>query len=316
MADSKRVAGVSKSGFTSQGSSESGRQKFRKGDRSRRMWSDREEEILASALMELVVRGWKSDNGFRAGYLTQLEQSLRMEFPSTDIKGTPHITSKISAWKKSYNSLQAILSRSGIGFNVHGNHKIDCEDEQWEQIVHMDSNAKFMRYKSWPFWEQWKTIFGKDRATGGVAEDIDFAAKVLRSQNAGDTQGIDNDYHVSFEDFIAEDSTPVRVVPENHDDSTAHSEQHVANKRISGAKRKINSSDVDLMIGYEFDLGKARQEIFTMLGNVEGLSIEQRYELCDILGDKSQRLEIFMGMPAEARLGYVLRLIEQNHKPT
>ncbi|KAL1553779.1 hypothetical protein AAHA92_14410 [Salvia divinorum] len=269
------------------------------------MWSDREEEILASTLMELVVRGWKSDNGFRAGYLTQLEQSLRKEFPSTDIKGTPHITSKISAWKKSYNNLQAILSRSGIGFNVHGNHKIDCEDEQWEQIVHMDNNAKFMRYKSWPF-------------------------------GSSDTQGIDNDYHVSFEDFMAEDSTPMRVVPENHDDSTTHSEQHVANKRISGAKRKINSSDADLMeflgnlhaetnsrlevisarIGYEFDLGKARQEIFTMLGNVEGLSIEQRYELSDILGDKSQRLEIFMEMPAEARLGYMLRLIEQNHKPT
>ena len=111
------------------------RRKFRKGDRTRRMWVPREEEILASALLDLVAGGWKADNGFRTGYLTKIEDSLRAEFPKTDLKGTPHITSKISAWKKSYGILRAILGRTGIGFNSDGDHKIDCTDEQWEQIV-------------------------------------------------------------------------------------------------------------------------------------------------------------------------------------
>lgn len=57
------------------GMNSSPRQKFRKGDRTRRMWTPREEEILAETLLELVARGWKADNGFRAGYLTKIEDS-------------------------------------------------------------------------------------------------------------------------------------------------------------------------------------------------------------------------------------------------
>ncbi|KAL1540578.1 hypothetical protein AAHA92_24913 [Salvia divinorum] len=70
---------------------------------------------------------------------------------------------------------------------------------------------------------------------------------------------------------------------------------------------------ISARIGYEFDFGKARQEVFDKLGDVDGLTLDQRYELCDILGDKSQRLEVFMGMPVHARLGYVLRLIDHNN---
>lgn len=64
-------------------------QKFRKGERLRRMWTLREEEILATSLLELVARGWKSDNGFHAGYISKNEDSLRAELPNSDLKGTP-----------------------------------------------------------------------------------------------------------------------------------------------------------------------------------------------------------------------------------
>ena len=63
-------------------------------------------------------------------------------------------------------------------------------------------------------------------------------------------------------------------------------------------------------IGYEFDMGKAQSEVFDKLGTVEGLTLGERYELCDILSEKSQRLRIFMGMPENARLGYVKRFID------
>ncbi|XP_041995022.1 uncharacterized protein LOC121745260 [Salvia splendens] len=111
------------------GKTESPMVKFRKDDRSRRIWTLREEEIFATTLVELVARGWKSDNGFHAGYLQKIEDNIRKEFPNSDIKGTLHVTSKISAWKKSYNSMRGILSRTGVGFNPHGDFKIDCDDE-------------------------------------------------------------------------------------------------------------------------------------------------------------------------------------------
>ena len=115
--------------------SESSRNKICKGERSRRMWTPKEEDILAATLLELIATGWKSDNGFRVGYLSKMGDSLRAEFPNTDLKGTPHINSKISAWKKNYGCLRSILSRSGVVWNNHGDHKIDCSDDQWDQIV-------------------------------------------------------------------------------------------------------------------------------------------------------------------------------------
>lgn len=87
------------------------------------------------AMKDLVARGWKADNGFRGGYLSKVEEWLRKEFPRTDLRANPHIQSKITAVKKSYNLLVKILDRSGVGFNVHGDFKIDCDDDQWDQIV-------------------------------------------------------------------------------------------------------------------------------------------------------------------------------------
>ncbi|KAL1553785.1 hypothetical protein AAHA92_14416 [Salvia divinorum] len=246
------------------GLNDSPRQRFQKGDRTRRMWTLREEEILAATLLELVARGWKSDNGFRAGYLSKIEDSIRSEFPNSDLKATPHITSKISSWKKSYASLRAILGRSSVGFNTDGDHKIDCDDDQCDQIVQADKDAKFMRTKSWPFWETWKCIFGKDRASGGGVENIDDAADRARSQLAGASQCNENDYHPSFDDFPVDESTPLADTPDFNDNSSGNSTKQI--------------------------------------------------KLCDILGDKPQRLEVFMGMPATARLGYVLRLIAHNRK--
>lgn len=107
----------------------------KKTERPRRSWTQKEEEVLIGAMRELITLGQKSDNGFRAGYLGKLEEALKKAFPNTDLQGTPHINSKLCAWKKNYYSLTSILSRSGVGFNARGNHMIDCEDDTWEQIV-------------------------------------------------------------------------------------------------------------------------------------------------------------------------------------
>ncbi|KAG6415670.1 hypothetical protein SASPL_123084 [Salvia splendens] len=296
--------------FSQDGVAVSGRQKFHKGDRSRRIWIFREEEILAATLLDLVAHGWKSDNGFRTGYLTKIEESLRAEFPNCDLRGTPHITSKIGAWKKSYGILRSILSRTGVGFNLHNDFKIDIDDEQWEQIV-------------------------QDRAGGGGAEQVDAAAEHMRSHLGGGSQCNENDYHPSFDDLpFADGSVPATASPELNESSSRYTEKEMSTTKGNTLKRKSSSPDTQLFaflanlhaetnsrldviasrIGYEFDMGKARQEVFDKLGTVDGLSLDQRYDLCNILGDKPQRLEVFIGMPASARLGYVLKLIEESRR--
>ncbi|KAK6126651.1 hypothetical protein DH2020_039598 [Rehmannia glutinosa] len=143
----------------------------KRNDKGRRSWSRREEEALIASLKEVIASGWKSENGFKIGYLQALEQEMQKIIPGTDLKGIPHINSKIHVWKKDYGSLVTMLSRSGIGWNVSTN-TIEAPDDAWAEYVKVDANARLMRNKSWPFYNDWVMIFGKDRATGEHAEDF------------------------------------------------------------------------------------------------------------------------------------------------
>ncbi|KAK4426561.1 hypothetical protein Salat_1424700 [Sesamum alatum] len=80
---------------------------------TRRSWSQREEEILVSALRTIVTTGWKCENGFRLGYLNQLEALMQKTFPNTDIRPEPHINSKIHVRKKNYG----MMAKSGFGWD-------------------------------------------------------------------------------------------------------------------------------------------------------------------------------------------------------
>ena len=111
----------------------------RKADRSRRIWSIREEEILMATLKDLTANGWKSDNGFRNGYLVRAREAIKREFPKTDIMLHPHIYSKITTWKRNYGSLKMMLNHSGIGFNSDGTYQIELN-------VMMSNGLCFVRF--------------------------------------------------------------------------------------------------------------------------------------------------------------------------
>ncbi|KAG6392660.1 hypothetical protein SASPL_146884 [Salvia splendens] len=214
------------------------RRKYKKGDRTRRIWSYKEEEILAATLVELVALGWKSGNGFWTGYLQKCEESIRQEFSTSDIKGMPHI---------------------------------------------VDPKAKCMRHKSWPLWETWKCIFGKDGATGGGAENISVAAARLRDSGGGGSHCDESDSQPPFVAVPFTDIEPPK-------------DENVAEQMSSGNTDKQPV---------------ARQAVFEKLSEVDGITTVEKYRLCNILGNKPQRLEMFMGMPVPARLGYLLALLEE-----
>lgn len=106
-----------------------------KSGKSRRTWTTPEELCLLNALKDIVQLGMKCDNGFRSGYLGALEKAMAHRFPGTDLKGDPHIQSKIHVWRKTYGTLNTLLSRSGIGWNDSTN-TIDVGDDQvWQAYI-------------------------------------------------------------------------------------------------------------------------------------------------------------------------------------
>lgn len=101
---------------------------------SRRVWSTREEKVLIQAFKDIASQGWKSDNGFRTGFLTKLEEATRKEFLQIDIIAHPNITSKMTTWKKHYGSIVTAHLTTGVGFNCTTN-QLEVNDDQWIEVV-------------------------------------------------------------------------------------------------------------------------------------------------------------------------------------
>ncbi|XP_057803639.1 uncharacterized protein LOC131018973 [Salvia miltiorrhiza] len=302
-------------------SNEIGREKASKGDKSRRSWTIREKEVLLASLKELVVQGFKSDNGFRAGYLGKLEEALKSFFPGTDLKGMPHVHSKLSTWKRNYSSLSTILEKTGVGFNVDGKYMIDCDKVLWEQIVMEDSNARPMLSKRWPYWEDWKEIFGKDRASGKKAEDVmDAINEVHHGRNQANDK-LHGDYYVHVQDEVEQEGVA---------DSACQSEKSGVAARSTSKKRKVSDGFERLLeflgemghdsktridsiasrIGYKFDLAKARKEVYDQLNGMPNLDTKEKFYAYEILAGETQGLELFMGLPDDAKPQYVAYLLD------
>ncbi|KAG6405737.1 hypothetical protein SASPL_133331 [Salvia splendens] len=183
-----------------------------------------------------------------------------------------------------------------------------------------------MRTKSWPFWDDWKVIFGKDRAIGHNAEGVSEAAKDSSPDEPVTEIGESADYLPSFDDFIGYEQVQATFGTNVVDDSSAHSGQNTngppqAPPPKPKRKRKVSEDDTGIVemlgkmhsetsarldtlaahIGYEMDLGKARKKIFRHLCDIPGLTEIERYDLCDIIGNETSRLDIFTGLPDSSK---------------
>ncbi|KAL8546742.1 hypothetical protein ACS0TY_006461 [Phlomoides rotata] len=93
------------------------------------------------------------------------EKELVNALRGTNLKGDPHINSKIHVWKKQYACLKSMLRVSGIGLNSTTYH-IDALPEVWVAHIKADPNARGLKNMSFPFYVDWLEIFGNDHATG------------------------------------------------------------------------------------------------------------------------------------------------------
>ncbi|KAL8545937.1 hypothetical protein ACS0TY_005886 [Phlomoides rotata] len=64
-------------------------------------------------------------------------------------------------------------------------------------------------------------------------------------------------------------------------------------------------------IGYDKDIGTARKQVFEMLGGIQSLTLIDKLDVCEIIGAKIEWLEIFMGLPEDARAVYVHRVLDR-----
>ncbi|KAL8458290.1 hypothetical protein ACS0TY_035967 [Phlomoides rotata] len=297
---------------------------------TRRVWAQREEKVLMDALKDLVVKGQKSDNGFRTGYLTKLEIALRKAFPGTDLQATPHITSKITTWRKHYSSIVSAKRLStGVGFNTTTN-QLECTDDLWDAIVKKDPTMKLLRHKEWPYFVDWIDIFGKYRATGETAEEVPKAIGEMDGPNVNNPN-VNNTQESNDANEPGINKNPTQAQEEQEENSASRKGKGVPRSRSANKKRRFVSDQSDpgltklfgefckntgdrletiaSRIGYDHDLGVARKQIYEQLGNIYGLSIKDKLDVSKIIGGKVETLEIWTTLPDEARVVFVMDIL-------
>ncbi|KAL1535211.1 hypothetical protein AAHA92_31295 [Salvia divinorum] len=116
--------------------------------------------------------------------------------------------------------------------------QIDVDDDQWSQIVKADGSARSLRTKSWPYYESWKIIFGKDRASGITAEDILDAYDDLDPIEKVATNGVGVDYNFGLDDLVDTDAGLDRVSPAVMTDSGFSCARETPPMETTSKKRK------------------------------------------------------------------------------
>ncbi|CAL5329363.1 unnamed protein product [Camellia sinensis] len=175
---------------TDAGMDDTGTTSSRKKAKPRRFWNHREEVFLITTMKDVIASNprWKLDNNqFRAGFYNECEKKILSAFPGTDLRASPHIDSKIKFWRKQYNALQDMLNMSGFGWNDEQKMVLVDSDDVWQNYVRRVPDAKGMRNRPFPFYEDWLILFGKDRATGELAEDPADAVAAMEKEDANAT---------------------------------------------------------------------------------------------------------------------------------
>ncbi|KAL8552374.1 hypothetical protein ACS0TY_001171 [Phlomoides rotata] len=278
-------------------------------------------------MKELIANGWKTENGFKPGYLLKLEAGMLKTLPGTDIRASPHITSRVTIWKRFYGSLQTMLNNnSGIGLNADTG-LLDCHDNCWDLIVKADPNATNMRYKAWPFYDYWNEIFGIDRANGRAAEDVADAANAILSEDApnlrdhaGDPPDQIPGHNPADMDFVCEssgvdNSAAAKYCGKKRSDVESSPADRVCD--VIGQFCRASDNRFDSLvhvIGYESTLGSARKEFPKVLAGIPELTEDERVDAAHMFAKNPDCLEMFMGMVDESRARYVYRLLNGHLK--
>ncbi|XP_024979860.1 uncharacterized protein At2g29880-like [Cynara cardunculus var. scolymus] len=155
----------------------------------RRNWSIQEEDVLIIVLQEIVAAGGRSDNGcFRTGTYEQIVLKMREKISGLNIV-SKHIQNKMKRLKDKYSAAYDMLNTSGFGWN-DAHQCVTVDAQVLEEYLKKHPSKNYIANKPFPQYERLKTIFGKDRATGSMAES---AAYTLEHSNLESEVGADTE---------------------------------------------------------------------------------------------------------------------------
>ncbi|KAH7661192.1 Apolipoprotein [Dioscorea alata] len=125
---------------------------------------------------------WRAENGFRNGYLGQLERIIKVKIPTSTLKVAPNIESQVKLFRSKTTAIADILQISGFVWNYE-RCTIECEKSAYDEYIKNHKEAAGLYGKAFPFFNDLVAIFARDRAHGSARGDVGDDAEQYLQEN-------------------------------------------------------------------------------------------------------------------------------------
>ncbi|CAO2836033.1 unnamed protein product [Amaranthus hypochondriacus] len=293
--------------------------------RSLSRWSLVEDQALISSMNDLLdLGGWKADNGqFKSGSYAKLETLILQKLPNTEKKAKPHIESRVKILRKHFDAITDMLNASGFGWNDKEKH-VTCSLEVWKEWIKSHPNAAGLRNKPFPYYDELSKLWGKDRATGNEAEnvndvldEIEEVARV-RDEEVTEVNNEDIDSTTQCDQTGPSLSTPQSTTPTSSKTKRARTETI---EILNGFSTKLGKIG-DVMeaatkhIGrladcfqHESDSANRRMSVTSEIMNMEGLSSADVILASKKIALNPLEVDFFFSLPSDLKFVYVQALL-------
>ncbi|KAL8554552.1 hypothetical protein ACS0TY_002658 [Phlomoides rotata] len=239
-------------------------------ENGRRSWSVREEQVLSEAMKKIVLEGWKTENGFKVGYLNLLSTYMKQVFPNTDLKPGPHINSRITVWKRNYHSLFEILKNTGVATG--------------------EASVSHLRATTPP--PVFSTGMNVDSASNRVGSETQD-----ESQSPGGYAQIGESTDTGKTNSGRKRKSPLQPDPM----------VCVVQNFCDNASNMLG--DIAQRIGHDQDLSAARKMIYSSISKMSMLTLHEKLRATALIARNAEDIDVFFSLPDPDRVEWVNMLL-------
>ncbi|KAG6527657.1 hypothetical protein ZIOFF_009783 [Zingiber officinale] len=308
----------------------------RKTQNTKHLWTKQEDAVLVDCLVELSKdSAWKSENGFRTGYLLHLEKLMAAKLPSSSLKATPHIESRYKLLKRQFHAITEMLNHSsGFGWNDVEKCIITTKDV-FDEWVKSHPTTISLRNKEFPHLDDLMFVWGKDRATGANAETpSDVVEEINLCDEETDTFEHEKDAHTECQKDEESDHANQAI----RKSETLDSSICPSNKKLTTRKRKGKADDaLDDLVGEihkyviavtesneemkgistyfkkQTESGDRKMKIYNELIELSEFSEQEIMDVGEYILKDEHKIDNSFALPKVLRRKYVIKQLNEIH---
>ncbi|KAF5934300.1 hypothetical protein HYC85_030471 [Camellia sinensis] len=172
-----------------------------------------------------------------------------------------------------------------------------------DKSLQKDINAKHLRNKTFPYFDEWIQIFGKDQARGEFAEGPADGVEAMNAEEDVLLHGlVDNDTFLEQMGACENSAKKKDKKRSRFDDDVVEELSMFANKLVDVmGKTNEKLEFIGKRMGYSHDVASKRASLNDELTKLP-ITVDERLDACEIISHDVQKLDMFFSLTHDDRL--------------